>query len=494
MVAFLSLMIAHWWWYDWQLIGFANAEVYGHVWNYSWRLEDGFLGTHRTVGTQNFPVIDIIPSVIVGVLASIVSLPIAYNLFLCFCIIGMIYVGARWIQAEQGDALAGVLVLSASPIYWGTLNSGLAEDLGLPIVIAMFWMFRRQRFTGVGLLLGLTAYWGLLQAWMTGVVLALMMFIHRTPFRDIRRVVLMMLVVIVPLVWLHFDRLFLVGHRSLGQLKGYQEPFWMLNPWHHGDVASFLWTQPVDFTTAIIRLHPSYLGWVALWVALHSRSKWWWIFGFCCLASLGPHLYWMGTSTGLPNPLVWLLSWVPGAGLVNHHGRWMMLGLIGFAMLVATGIQHVRYRRLILCCMVLEWWMLSPLGFPLMGTQKIASPVLEAVKRTEMPPETRLLRLPVSGPGVVFQAGLFEQTIHEQRLWLNPNRPIIKDWMKLTPESEWVQQVAHKERLTGSCLPEKVGAVLVKEPFIDRVEAVIGQPTMRDASYAFWSSVPSCVD
>ena len=46
---------------QWELIGFSNAEVFGHVWSHSWRFENwpsGLFGTEQTVGTDYFPIID----------------------------------------------------------------------------------------------------------------------------------------------------------------------------------------------------------------------------------------------------------------------------------------------------------------------------------------------------------------------------------------------------------------------------------------------------
>jgi hypothetical protein len=105
-----------------------------------------------------------------------------------------------------------------------------------------------------------------------------------------------------------------------------------------------------------------------------------------------------------------------------------------------------------------------------------------------MPSETRLLRLPVRGPSVVFQEALYEQTIHQQPLWLSPNRPIIREWMTLGKGSEWVEQVAFEPTLMGSCVPREVGALLVKEPFIERVSVILGAPLEQDDVYALWTA------
>jgi hypothetical protein len=385
--------------------------------------------------------------------------------------------------------LSGVLIVTISPILWGTINSGLVEDLGL-VLIVLTWLFvRKQRHVLAGVTLGCTAYFGLLQAWMAGVLLVGWMIVHRIKVQDMARTLMTSTVMILPLIWIHWDRFMSIGHRNMHRLRDYYEPFWMLNPWHHADLASFFWSQPVDFQDAIIRLHPSYIGWTVLGVALYSRAwRWLGLLGFCIVASLGPTIYWMGGSTEISNPVVSLLSWIPGSGLVNHHGRWMMLALVGLSVSVSIGMQKIRHRSIILTMMGFEYLFLGPVGMPLMGIHKVDSNVLRETQDVSMPSETRLLRLPVRGPSVVFQEALYEQTIHQQPLWLSPNRPIIREWMTLGKESEWVEQVAFEPTLMGSCVPREVGALLVKEPFVERVSMILGAPLEQDDVYALWTA------
>lgn len=486
--ALLGSIIFQWWYFDWTLIGFKNAEVYGHVWNYDWRLSEGFRGTNRTVGTENFPVIDWIPSIFIGMMSWGVSLEASYNLWIITTLFALGLSVVYLVQNEGGHVLSAVVVTSISPILWGAINSGLVEDWGLALVVLIWLLFQREKYVLVGVILGITAYMGLLHAWMAGVLLMGWMIIHRSNWRDVGRVLMTSTVMIMPLIWMHWERLTSIGHRNLHRLRDYQEPFWMLNPWHHTDLASLLWSQPVTFQEAIIRLHPAYLGWTVLLVAVYSRAwKWLGLVGFCICASLGPTIYWMGSSTEISNPIVWLLSWIPGAGLVNHHGRWMLLSLLGLSVSVSIGMQRLRYRPIILTMIVLEYLFLSPMGIPFMGFSQLDSQVLVDTKDVLMPAETRLLRLPIRGPNVLFQEALYEQTIHQQPIWLSPNRPIVREWMTLSTESDWIEQVAFESSLIGSCVPIKVGAILVKEPFVQRVSIVLGEPSMADSSYALWT-------
>ena len=493
LMGILIFIIGLWWWFDWTLLGFTNAEVYGHIWSHSWRLEDGLFGTSKTVGTNTFPAIDILPSILVGLAAKIVSLPIAYNLLVIFSVLSMGWMGALLFKQESGDPFVGVVLLTTSPIFWGIINSGLTEDFGVFLVIATAILCLRKNHLVAGVFLGITAYWGLLQSWMSGIVMIVIVLSQRATLIQLIRFGVGVFLTIVPLLWIHSERLFRSGHRTTKALEEFQEPLWMLNPWHHADAASFLWSQSMEYQSSIIRLHPTYIGWIALLVALQSRAwKWWVVFVISVMASLGPTIYWMGQNTEIVNPVVWILSWLPGATLINHHARWMVIGLIGLTVLVATGIQKVKHRRLVLTAMIVECCFLNPMGFPIMGKTIPDSQVLEFTNSVDLPTATRLLRLPVQGPNVVFQEGLYEQTIHNQPLWLNPNRPDLRSWLKLTTESEWLEQVAYTQYLTGECVPKGVGGILVKEPFVGRVSTILGVPSMTDDNYALWLEVPYC--
>ena len=103
----------------------------------------------------------------------------------------------------------------------------------------------------------------------------------------------------------------------------------------------------------------------------------------------------------------------------------------------------------------------------------------ESNDRTNVPEDTRLLRIPVRGPGVVFQQALYEQTIHGMPLWMNPNRPNPSEWFQLTEQSQWIETLAFTKQLsTKSCVPTPVGSVLVAEPYIELFVASWGQPTI----------------
>lgn len=121
--------------------------------------------------------------------------------------------------------------------------------------------------------------------------------------------------------------------------------------------------------------------------------------------------------------------------------------------------------------------------------------MLQKVSTVSIPEDTRLLRIPVRGPGVVFQQSLYEQTVHRQSLWMNPNRPNPSDWFPLTESSQWIESIAFSETLPlDACLPEGVGILLVTKPYVSLVEGEFGVADMRDQQYAYWSSFPICTE
>lgn len=486
---------------QWELLGFDNAEVFGHVWNHSWRLSDvpsSLFGTSKTVGTESFPLIDPIPTFLVSILTTCMSLSSAYNLLflgsmVCFAI-AMRQFEIVGDNANAASEISLVVLAMTSPIVWGSLNSGLTEDWGLFLPVLALMFTAHKRIVPAGLCVVLAAYWGLVLGWMSAILVSVFALIHRLSLRDLGRLWLIMGVGVLPLVGLHSERLSLEGHRSLSPPSRW-EPMWALNPWHHTDVASLFWTGPIDFSQHIVRLHPGSLGIVGMIASLGCRDRKLWVLFLMSLGfAFGPEFYWMGHSTGISNPLHWGLSMVPGSALLNHHGRWMLMASICWIVIVVKGMSHVRLGTWMMPIIVLEWLFVTPLGFPLMGTPQIeTSIVLKEVRKSSLPDNTRLLRIPVRGPEIVFQQALYEQTIHDQPIWMNPNRPNPSEWFDLSANSQWIETIAFtKELPKNACVPSTVGGVLVAEPFVANFIEHWGTPTAEDAQYAFWNTPPVC--
>ena len=285
----------------------------------------------------------------------------------------------------------------------------------------------------------------------------------------------------------------LEGHRSTFTTSQF-EPMWVLNPWHHIDLASLFWVGPVDFSEQIIRLHPASLGLAAIVSSFGCRDwKWWTMFHNVCGFSLGPEVYWMGSFDWIQNPLHWIFEF--DTGLFTAQSSWEM-DADGDDLLDCDRCprhEEIQYGVLddSTYCIGMVFrdthWN-APYGYA--TNQNITC--FEPAEEMEISEETRLLQT-IAGPGVVFQQALYEQTVHGIPLWMNPNRPNPSEWFQLTEQSQWIETIAFTKQLSKeSCVPTAVGPVLVAEPYIELFVESWGNPTILDDRYALWKKAPKC--
>ncbi len=500
-ILFMGLLCSCSLYMNWELLGFENAEVFGHVWSQSWRFQDwpnGLLGTDQTIGTTKFPLIDPIPTLLVNLFSLLVTLSSAYNLLFVSSLVLSAWV-MRFIPVgtteDPSVEMPLMVLMLTSPIVWGSLNSGLTEDWGLFLPMLAIISLRKNQTVQAGVWTAVSAYWGLVLGWMSAVIVSVYAVVHLKSKRELFKLWFVMGVCVTPLICLHWDRLWIEGHRSLAPPSHF-EPMWVLNPWHHTDLASLFWIGPVDFSAQVIRLHPASLGLAAIVSSFGCRDwKWWVMFLLCVGFALGPEVYWMGYPTGIQNPAHWILTAIPGSSLLNHHGRWMLMGVICWIVIVVQGMQRFKIVHWMTPIIALEWFLCTPLGMPIMGTKPVkTSVVLNQMTEMDIPEATRLLRIPIRGPEVVFQQSLYEQTIHGLPLWMNPNRPNPSEWFRLTESSQWIETIAFtKELPNDACIPEVAGAVLVAEPYIELFVDSWGSPIIQDDSYALWTAAPRCL-
>ena len=220
---------------EWELFGFANAEVFGHVWSQSWRFQnwpEGLFGTDQTIGTTQFPLIDPIPTLIVNAIGLFLPLTSAYNLLFLSSL--AISAGVmRWMFLSDSEEPSGdislILLVCASPMIWGSLNSGLTEDWGLFFPMLAIIALKRKQIRWAGIWVAVAAYWGLVLGWMSAILVSVYALLHMRSRRELLQMWLMMGVCVLPLMGLHWDRLWLEGHRSLAPPVQF-EPMWVLNP------------------------------------------------------------------------------------------------------------------------------------------------------------------------------------------------------------------------------------------------------------------------
>ena len=471
------------------LFGFSGAEVYGHAWTHSWRMLDfphNFQGTDLTIGTRNFPAIDIIPSII--------SYLFGYNFLVIGSVLLAACAGYYLSLEEEGNPWIGAAVLCFSPLFLSSIHSGLTEDMGIGLLVFALLFIKRYSVWGSVFLL-LTAFSGLVLAWFGG-ILAIAVSLRGLYTEKERRVqnfqkIIAMgafaLVGILPLLWLHWERLTHKGHR-FGHFFTEHEPFWALNPWKQVDLASFLHAGTVDFSAEIFRLHPSYLGLSALVISLFARSRFWWsIFVFFFFLSLGPSIHIQGLNSGIPNPILNIVQLIPGYSLLNHHGRALLPLLIAFSVLVAKGAKYLESKissLFLFLIVLLDLCLFSPIGAILPVVQIPSDPILQEIEVGE----GYLLRLPMVGEGISFQEALLEQTIHKQALFLNPNRPGLDVLSPKHSANSWIEDIGFPDRSLSVdiCIPPRIDAILVTKEYVQRVEGLLGEASRTSQNYSLW--------
>jgi hypothetical protein len=472
-----------------ELLGFSGGEVFGHAWTHWWRLEQfpsQLNGTSLTVGTDFFPAIDPVPTIISSFISLLGGISFGYNAWVCIALLLAVIGGYKLAESEKGDPWIGGLILAWSPIFLGTIASGLTEDMGLGITaIALSLLGKRPVLSGV--ILGLVGWCGLVLGWMSG-LLAIVLGIrllckkNRTVFLS----AFITAICISPLLWIHHQRLTMTGHR-FGEHKENFEPLWMINPWKQIDLASLFTIEKQDYVNEIIRLHPGYIGFSLIIVAFFSRSKFWWgVFLFFVFLSLGGAFHWKGSNTGVSNFLHNLCGILPGQDLLNHQGRFLLMALIALSVLVAKGMQRIPYRTFWRFVIAFELIFCSPIGFFVPGTNYLDSTVLKSIKSEE----GRILRIPTMGPEISYQQALWEQTKHGLPLLLNPNRPGISAMVDPKSNLFWIDRIAFVQTIEPEkfCFPNEISGLLVQSNWSDSIEKTFGNATQSDELYSFWDS------
>ncbi|MCB9760155.1 MAG: hypothetical protein H6739_10005 [Alphaproteobacteria bacterium] len=507
------------------LLAWPGGEVYGHAWVQWWHglALPAWPDTPPLAEVHRWVVMDPLPTALAGALGRLCGWTFAWNALVIGAIALAFAGGAALARRLQGAPLVGGAVMATAPIFLGSLASGLTEDaaLGLVPLSAAFLLGPSLGAAALGgALLGLTAWCGLYLAWF-GALLAV--FLGLTELlaaarggglpRALGRWGLAAAVAILlaaPALRPHLDRVS-GGHRA-GAVTEQVEPAWKVNPWRGADLAAFVAPGQAPLQgDELLRLHPTYLGWIALALALAGgRSRWWLVLLGAALMAPGQHLRLAGEPLGVENPVaVWAWRVLPFSDLINHHARWMLLGQVALAVLAARGARSVIHRVIhtrppdqnrigtpgmiesalplaIALGTTVEIATLSPAPFPLPLTPAAVDPLWSLVP----PGEGALLPVPAGGPGVHFQRPLYEQRAHGRPLLVNPNRPGPPPG--LGPLGAWLAGLGHPGQPPApeaDLSPLKragVSVIVARAPTHTRAEEVLGPPWRETPGGAIW--------
>lgn len=487
------------------LLAAPGGEAWGHAWVQWWHgraLPAWPAGTDLALGTEAWPVIDPLWTLLLAALGRVVGVVAAWNLGQLLAVF-LAFLGGAWLaRREGGEPLVGGLGLALAPAFLGSLASGLTEDAMLGLAAVGLGLVGRASWREgllAGLALGLLAACGLVLAWQAALValgFGVAALLTRPAARGPTLVGgLVAAAVAAPVALLQGARLAGEGHR-LGQVTAQAEPLWRLNPWRGVDLASLVAPWPQDPGDALVRLHPGYLGLGLLGLALFAgRSRWWVVLAAAVLLAPGDSLSWMGRPLGVDNPFAAVLDLVPGGSLLNHHGRLLLVGAVALAVLAARGAARLRQRfggralALSVAIVALDLVLLAPGGAPL----PVADPAPPAVAaRLDALPPGPVLVVPISGPGVHFQRPLLDQRVHGRPLLLNPTRPGLDGALARSPTGRWLGGLAFPQAPPP---PEQVelpgvAVLLATGVAVERVRAVLGEPDVAAEGSAAWAVAP----
>jgi len=479
------------------LLGSPGGEVYGHAWVQWWHgqaLPAWPAGTPLAEGTENWPVIDPIPTAIGALIGRLFSPIVGYNTWILLSVFLAAIGGAIVARWEDGDWVTGSVVLGLSPALLGSLMSGLTEDGAVGLAaIGLAGIGRRSPLL-VGLTLGLLSWCGLVLSWYAAVVsvgFGLWSIATTRQWRPIVVAGLVAVLMALPVALLQGDRLLGAGHQG-GQFLAQTEPLWRLNPWRGVDVLSFLTPGFQDPGDAMVRMHPGYLGLVPILLAIRGgRSRWWWVLLGSMLIAVGPSLSWGGTPTGISNPFALLAHHLPLGSLLNHHGRALLVGWIALAVLAARGTMCLSpaWRHAARLLLLADLVLLSPVGVSMPIADTTPPDVLSSVSTLS---EGSVLVVPAAGPGVHFQRPLFDQRVHGRPLLLSPNHPGLPVRVRQTSAGQWLAGLGFVENTKPDELvfSDEISVLVALPEVADAVEAVLGPPDKSGADRSAAWDIP----
>lgn len=406
-----------------------GAEVYGHAWVQGWAAAAWpalAAGTDTVEGAQRWPIVDPLPTWIVAGLHGPLGAIAAWNVLAAAGVVLAAAGGGALARALGGAGLVGAAGCALSPIFVGSLTSGLTEDVAFGLVPLAYAAGLRGQWRTFGALAGLSAWCGLYLGWMAGVGGAVIALYRWRTWREAWGGMLaggILAAAMAGVAALPFrERLGGEGHRNRGEIASRPEPLWKLSPWHGADTAAFLAPGKVETRGFVVREHPVYAGFVVIGAAIAGGwGPGWLAVAASAAVAQGPSPTFAGAPTGEANPAVAVLRWVPGGGLFNHHAR---LWLPGHAILVALAARGIARRA------KGQRWVAPAVAAAIAAEVAVASPARVPLPGADggAPAWAAGLADVAAGPVLVLgapnpQRPLYDQRFHGRVARNAPNRP-----------------------------------------------------------------------
>lgn len=421
-----------------QLVGSPGAETLGHAWVQAWAA-DGWpawpTGTALTAGASRWPVIDPLPTWLLGAAAHVGrlgsgdGLTLAWNLLPVAGIVLAAVGGARLARAWGGNPGFGAVAVPLMPIFLGSLTSGLTEDALLGLVAFALAFARERRFAAAGFVVGITAWCGLYLAWFAAVGVAAEAVVAivggwrgrgTVHWRGLLGGALIAVVLAGGAAIPFASRL---GGAPARAASPAVEPLWRLDPWHGADLASFGAPGKVELDGAQVREHPVYLGYATVGLALLGGTPGGWLAVLACAAvAPGDELRFAGASLGVHNPAAAILHALPLGGNFKNHARIMLLGQLVLVAMASRGAARLARRDVRLAAVAglvvaAEAVWLSPARAPLPGTSLRPPAIYAAIE--DLPAALPVRVVGAHNP----QQPMFDQRFFRRALRNDPNRP-----------------------------------------------------------------------
>jgi hypothetical protein len=423
-----------------------------------------------------WPVADPLPTLISSVATRIAGLEVGYDGWILLSIALAFAGGFALARICGGAPLVGGIALAMAPSFTGALTSGLTEDSAIGIAALAYAAIVGRRHALAGTLMGLLAWCGpvlAIYAAVGAVVLgALEIRRDRALLAPMLAAAAVAALVAAPAVWLQRPMLGSASTRDLAQTCA---SAWRQNPRGGADLLSLVAPGRLGDVEGLV--HPGYLGvTVLLLAAVGLRHRLAWVALASVIAGIGSRVCVAGEDWA-PSPFAPLLA---VGGLLHDHARALCIAAVALSALAARGALRLGpIGRLAPALVALDLLMASPAPLPLPVAPSRPAEISGALAGLSAGP---VLVIPASGPGLNFLRPLVDQRVHGRRLLLDPNRPGVVAKVAATPLGRWLDGIGSPGegpvRPSDLFLPG-VSVLVVMEPHVDRVAALMGPPNVR---------------